>query len=163
MPAVNRVPPALASLLDIKGGDSPRFLAETIAPTLDLVNFYANAQTQTMNGSTAAIAAVGIAAFVVSLAGAGEVLYIEKACVFANALGAGTSIRYRFGVYDIALAELIWVGPATSGAATERPCAEVTRPLIVQPGQGLCAFVEALTLGVAPTLRFSGSVARLRV
>lgn len=164
--AINRVPPALLSLLDIKaGGQNPQLLADQIAPTLELLDLYLGGIATHQNGNTtAAVAAPGITAIQVVLPAPGELLVVTRGTAAPTAvLGAATTIRYRLGIYDVANSEMVYAGPSTSGATGERPLANLCDgPVIVGPGQALAVFCEQFA-GVAPTIRFSGTVARLRI
>jgi len=164
---VNRVPPGLLSLLDMKAlGQNPVTLSEQLVPTLDLLGNYIASVSQLQDGNTTGtLGATGIFPFVVALAGPGELLIVSRAVAVATAtLGAATTITMRGGVYDIASSQMIIVGPPTTGTTGGRPAVQFPEMMILAPGQGLALFVEAWTAGgVAFTMRFAGSIARLRV
>lgn len=164
---VNRVPPGLLSLLDMKAlGQNPVTLSEQLVPTLDLYENYIASISRVEDGNTTGtVGATGIFPFVVALASPGELVIVSRAVAAPTAnLGAATTLTFSIGVYDIPSSQMLDSGTPVTGTTGGRPLAVAPKFTILAPGQGLAVFCHAWTAGgVAPTIRFSGSIARLRV
>lgn len=151
---INRVPPGLLSLLDIKSlGLNPVLLSDELGGTIELGGLYIAAIAQEQIGQTAAVAAPG--AVSTTFSGStfrpppGELWVVEKAAAQPTAvLGAGQSYRFRLCVYDSTLGPLLWVGDSSTGAAGDRPSVGANG-IILGPGQGLGIQVDSVTAGTA--------------
>jgi hypothetical protein len=164
---INRVPPGLLSLLDIKSlGVNPVQLADQMSPVIDLANLYLEAVSTARIGLTATVTTVGAKSPATGFSfqpGAGEIFVITKAAVAGSVVNpAATSYRVQACVYDNALGPVLEVGNPVSGAAGELVAASINRPLILTPGQGFGLFVASVTLGTSITFAISGQVAILR-
>ena len=165
---INRVPPGLVSLLDVKNyGMNPVQLGDQLNPVLDLGNAYAAANARLLNGTSNAIAAVGTystpAAGSTFVVPAGQLWIIEKCAVRPTAaIGAGVTCTFALCVYDTVLGPPIWASASKSGAATQVPVVGTDRQLIVPAGQGLGFVVEAIAGGNV-TFRIDASVTVLTV
>lgn len=165
---INRVPPGLVSLLDVKNyGMNPVQLADQLSPTLDLGNAYAAANAQVVYGATAGLAAVGT--FAPTAAGdnfrvpAGQLWIVEKIAITPQAaLGAGNTLTFAVCVYEITNGFVLYAGRPVSGAVGDRPIGSTDRQLIVPAGQAIGLIIESIA-GPAITFDFNGSVTRLSV
>lgn len=163
---INRIPPGLLSLLDLKTmGQNPVLLGDELLAQIDLTELYVGAVATTRQGTTNAFAAPGLyptATGYSFVAQPGELLVIEKVCIIPTAnLAVGVTQRARIAVADSA-GVMTYVSPAASGTAGERPAVAVDRNLVLGPGQTLQLWIEAAA-GAATAWILSGNVASLRV
>jgi len=162
---INRVPPGLLSLLDIKSmGQNPVGLAEDLRAQLDVTSLYVGAVATARQGQTNAFGVPGLfptATGFSFVAQPGEILILERCVLVAAAvLGAGQSYRVRLAVSDSA-GVMTYVSPAASGGPGERPATSAERVLILQPGSQLQLWIESSVAGATAFL-ISANVASLR-
>lgn len=163
---INRVPPGLLSLLDVKSmGANPVQLGDELQGVFQLTELYVNSIAQSRTGFTAPVAIVG--AFLASSgflfqAQPGEILVIEKAGIMSNTpLGAGQSYRIRPCVTGSG-GSIVWIGPSSGTSAPGEICATYAdRPLVLMPGHSLALLTESVTAG-ATQFQIGGNVASLR-
>lgn len=163
---INRVPPGLLSLLDIKAlGQNPSLLSDTVQPTLDVLNFYARSYGQLVTDFSNIPAAVGFLPVTAFDAGPGEIVICAGVCIIADAtLAAGTTVRWRGVVADAATGRLVsTVGERVNAAAGEQLSSGTDELVIVPTGNRLGVMVEQLTLGTGPRARISARIIRLLV
>jgi hypothetical protein len=164
---INRVPPGLLSLLDVKSmGVNPVQLGDQLLPVIELGNQYAAATGQLLTGTTPAAAAPGRvepSSGYSYRAGPGELLVVSYICGRTSAaLGAGVSCRFRICVYDATLGANVFGGTVISGSVGELPQASTDRVLFVPPGFGIGVQVEQIAGGNA-TFLLSGIVTVLKI
>jgi hypothetical protein len=164
---INRVPPGLLSLLDVKSmGVNPVQLGDQLLPVIELGNQYAAATGQLQTGTTPVAAAPGRvepSSGYSYRAGPGELLVVSYVCARTTAvLGAGVSARFRVCMYDATLGANVWGGTVISGSATEAPQASTDRVLFVPPGFGVGVQVEQVA-GGTPAFTLSGIVTILKI
>jgi hypothetical protein len=164
---INRVPPGLLSLLDIKSlGVNPVQLADQMSPVIDLANLYIESISTTRSGVTATVNSTGAKSPATGFSfqpGAGEIFVLTKAAVAGSAQNpSATTYRIQACVYDNALGPVLEVGNPVEGNAGDWVAASINRPLILTPGQGFGLFVADVTLGTAITFQISAQVAILR-
>lgn len=163
---INRVPPGLLSLLDIKAlGQNPSFLTDSVQPTIDLSDFYARIYSSLVTDFTAIPGAVGFQAVTAFDTAPGEIIVVAGLCCIADsALAAGTSVRWTPVIADQATGRVLsQIAPETSGIAGEQPCTGTDQIVTLGPGTRLGVMISALTLGTGPRARISAKVLRLRV
>lgn len=162
---VNRVPPGLLSLLDIKSlGQNPSLLADEISPTLEMGDFYTNAIAQQELETTDPITGQG--SFLCAgrfICQPGELLVVSSFTAIPTlALAAGNSLTYTPCVISIGLGRPIaQVGPTVSPAATQRAISGSVTPFIVTPGQTLGVYCTVWAAAANPTVTIFARVTRL--
>lgn len=163
---INRVPPGLLSLLDIKAlGQNPSVLSDLVQPTIDLSSFYYRIFSSMITDFTAVPAAVGFQPVTAFDAGPGEILICAGlGCIADSALAAGTTVRWTPVIADQATGRVLsQVAPEASGTAGEQPYTGTDEIVALGPGTRLGVMIESLTLGTGPRARISARVLRLRV
>jgi len=151
------VPRGLLGMLELKDyGESPKFLAETVATTIETLPLYMLGRRETRFFSVNT-AAVGVVEFGVAnqspLVAPGETWYVWDFNVIASA-GAGTALRFGAGVLPQA-GVAFSIGDYQSVAAGEelRLRAQPT-PFYLTAGDRLCALVQSVT-GVVQVAGFA--------
>lgn len=165
---INRVPPGLLSLLDIKSlGQNPIALADQLSPVLELASLYFESIAGRVTGSTPAVNTVGQSEF--TGAGTrlrpnpGELWIIRRVAVRPlAALGAGTTYNFSFGLIDASLGTPTFVGTTISGTTGGVPAASA-EGLIITASTAGCLWVHSGTFGVPATFEYNAQVAILRI
>lgn len=163
---INRVPPGLLSLLDIKAlGENPSTLADVVQPTIDLLDFYFRIYSSLVTDFTAVPAAVGFQPVTAFDTGPGEIVICAGlGCIADSTLAAGTTVRWTPVIADQATGRVLsQVAPETSGQATEQPYTGTDAVVALGPGTRLGVMISQLTLGTGPRARISARILRLRV
>ncbi len=164
---INRVPPGLLSLLDIKSmGVNPVQLADLLSPTIELADLYLQAIASPQSGLTAVLNATGAASPATGNSfrpGPGELWVVTKCCVSGITQNpAATTYRVAACVYDASLGPVVQVGASNEGNAGDWVAASIDSPVILTPGLGLGVFVHDVALGTGIQFRIAGTVAVLR-
>ena len=163
---INRVPPGLLSLLDIKAlGQNPSVLADVVTPTLELLQFYLRIYSQTVTDFTNVPAGVGFLPVTAFDSTPGEIVICAGIGVIADSvLAAGTTVKWTPVVATADTGRVISaVAAETSGTAGEQPCTGTDEVVILGPSTRLGVMVSQLVLGTGPRARITARVLRLRV
>lgn len=163
---INRVPPGLLSLLDIKAlGQNPSLLTDSVQPTIDLSEFYARIYSSLVTDLTVVPGTVGFQPVTAFDTAPGEMVVLAGlGCLADSPLAAGTSVRCTPVIADQATGRVLsQIAPETSGTAGEQPYTGTDQLVTLGPGTRLGVMISALTLGTGPRLRISARVLRLRV
>lgn len=167
MPAlINRAPPGLLSLLDLKAmGENPSRLADTVSPTLDMLDFYLRAYSSLVTDFTGLLNATGFFPVTAFDTNPGEVVVLGGLGVIADSvLAAGTTIGLCPVMADAALGRVIAkVGEPVSATAAQQFTTGTNDIIILPPQTRLGVVVNNVTLGTAPRARFSARVIRLLI
>lgn len=166
---INRIPPGLLSLLDIKSsGVNPLTLGDNLIGSIDLNAAYIAGLASTRFGVTLAIATTGAQAigggsgfnFAV---GPGQLMIADKFAIRASAaLGAGVAYSFRACVYDSNLGVVVHVGPLSTGTVGDLPIAGFDGPVYVAAGYSIGMYVEDFLIGGA-AFQGAGSITMLTV
>lgn len=164
---INRVPPGLLSLLDIKAsGQNPTILPDTLVPQLDVTDLYLNGFGEQASVLTAAITANGFWGVTAFDAGPGELIVLTSCVAYVDAnLGAGTSLTYALVIADNTgvSAPYALIAPEVTGTVGGRPMTGSTRNWIIPPGYRIGAYATQGPYAVAPQVRIGGRFVRLKV
>jgi len=140
--AINRAPVGWLGFLGIKNfGRNPAGASDVLAPTWDLAELYLAANRTWV---TAPFTITGIGRFPTGQVPAGQVWRVDAYAYITNVLAAGNTVRMSICTYNAALDYPVPLGgPVGSAIATERCVAALARPIILQPGESLGAYVES--------------------
>jgi hypothetical protein len=166
MALINRVPPGLLSLLDIKAlGQNPSELSGVVAPTLDMLDFYLRSYSSLVTDFTAVINAIGFFPVTAFDTQPGEIVVLSGLGVIADStLAAGTSVSWCPVIADGALGRIIAkIGEPASGTAGQQLTSGTNEIIILPPQTRIGVMVNTVTLGTAPRARFSARVLRLLI
>lgn len=141
MTGINRQPAGVLGFLGIKNfGRNPETLGNTLAPVWDYTDFYleAAAQISQISGTWDAAGTLGI-----FTPPAGEVWFVSHFGLRTDVIG-GRTVN---GVLTVSKTNGIGVVPlsqngASATTATDRVTLAMNRPIILQPGEELGAFVN---------------------
>jgi len=159
---INKVPAGLLSLLQIQAvGENPKVLNDVVQPVIDLTAMYSRDPSFVLSRDTTGINATLIFSWPNVAPPQGQMWVFENLNLHCTAaLGAGTTLRGRACVFEVATtAVLHFIADTTgvlSGTTGERPCAGIRGPVIVRHGQQLGFFVEAIVGAGAPIVRLTG-------
>ena len=142
MTGINRNPGGLLGFLGIKNfGRNPQTLTEQLAGTWDLADLYLSAACIQVEYSSSFAAAGKQMAFQVPR---GEYWYVRNFSCRTDVMGfAGGSLAIAIAIQSQSTLVTLNVGP-TSGVITQpsgRAAAYLERPIILQPGESIGAYV----------------------
>jgi hypothetical protein len=164
---INRVPPGLLSLMDIKAlGRNPDLLLDEVRPVFELREFYTRIYTQSEGTALLAVATPGAHAFTGITAGPGEVVLVSGLCVFTSAaLAALTEIRFRAAVIlnSTPAVPITICGDLAEGVAADIPVSGNNDLVVIPPGHSLGFVVERIRLGTAPDMTVWARTRRVAV
>lgn len=167
MPAlINRAPPGLLSLLDLKAmGENPSQLSNVVAPTLDMLEFYLRNYSSLVTDVTGTIGTTGFFPVTAFDTNPGEVVVLSGLGVIADSvLAAATAVTLRPIIADAAVGRVIATcGELVSASAGQSFSSGTYDITILPPQTRLGVMVTSVTLGTAPRARFSARVLRLLI
>lgn len=162
---VNRVPPGLLSLLDIKSlGQNPTVLSDTITPNIDVLRAYVAAFSQPLAVSSAPVSAAGFFAAGAPLEPTpGQILILDGVCAVAQAaIGAGVTMTIKMGITQQTLGGVFSVFGNTVTATTGAQPAIGSNDLIILPaGYWVGIYADSVSGGAGPTFAIRARATRL--
>lgn len=146
---INRVPPGLLSLLDMKvSGQNPRLLSGELSASADILELYLQQGRTNAQAATNVINATGFyPAFTVPDA---QYYWLHGFSYTPGVLAAGTTYKCVPAYRALNVAQYISVGQTQTYVAGERPnMTPIWFPKLLKPGAQLGVWCEAVTLGTA--------------
>lgn len=154
---INRVPPGLLSLLEIKSvGQNLVGLGDTLQATLEMREAYYAAVSQPYQDTTAALGAVGFFGGTISSPPPGEIWVFPTIGIATNTIPAATSYRVKWAIAQLGSGIALHSGSNLAVTTGERLFDVDQGPFYVRSGEQLGVFVSGLTLGVAQIFSIYG-------
>jgi len=144
-PSINRVPQGLLGFLGIKnGGQYPSALSNTLAPTFDLGECYANTNREYQTASIA-VNALGQTNF--HTAPIGQYWWVQHASLFTATIGAGAAYAGVLCMIDASGLVTTMLSTVTPAAGPGAVYTSQARDFWLLPGESLGVYTTGLTLG----------------
>lgn len=164
MPSViNRVPPGLLSLLDIKAqGENPRFLGDQVTPTFDFWQLYEIEKREPRASAVVGSGTVGLKATI--QVPNNEYWHVLQMSSAATSIAAGEIAAFCCYYFGNVMAGAYFEGPVgpyyrTIGTAGEVPRTYATSPFWAGPGE-LIGTHHAEMIGAAVDLQTRALIVR---